>query len=116
MYISDEALSTCWALSKLTVKDLSRDQARTQHMIFVEFLEFICRVAHAALFQEPDKKRSKYAQASVESSETSDWLEEFVRPELSEGTDREDQIEEMKAREGSESSDSDFIPSKEHKD
>ena len=83
MYISDEALSTCWALSKLTVKDLSRDQARTQHMIFVEFLEFICRVAHVALFQEPEKKRNKYGQAAIESSEGSDWLDEFVRPELS---------------------------------
>ena len=72
------------------MKDLSRDQARTSHMIFVEFLEFICRVAHVAYFYEPDKKRNKYNQVVAEPESSSDWLDEFVRPELSEGTDREE--------------------------
>lgn len=42
----------CWGLSKITVKDLHRDFDRTQHMVFVEFLEFLCRVAHIAQFVE----------------------------------------------------------------
>ena len=46
LVISDKDVSTCWGLSKITVKDMDRDFERTQHMVFVEFLEFLCRVAH----------------------------------------------------------------------
>lgn len=56
--ISDYEVSVCWSLSKLTVKDMKRDYGRTQHMVFVEFLEFICRVAHVAHFSEKDKRSS----------------------------------------------------------
>ena len=57
MVITDEALATCWALSKFTIKDMARDFSRTQHMVFVEFLEFICRIAHKAHFIEPEKRQ-----------------------------------------------------------
>ena len=57
LQIKDREIATCWGLSKLTVKDLDRDYGRTQHMVFVEFLEFICRVAHVAEFVDIDKKR-----------------------------------------------------------
>ena len=51
--ITDETIRTCWGLSKLTVKDMKRDYGRTQHMVFVEFLEFLCRIAHVTEFLEP---------------------------------------------------------------
>ena len=32
----------------MTVKNISKDFSRTKHMVFVEFLEFICRIAYAS--------------------------------------------------------------------
>ena len=61
-------------------------------MVFVEFLEFICRIAHVCSFSEPEKKKK--------AAETTD--EENLRPELSEG---HDQIEEVKKEKDSDSSD-----------
>ena len=46
--ISDKIAKTCWGLSKMTVKNIEKDHKRTKHMVFVEFLEFICRLAYAA--------------------------------------------------------------------
>ena len=48
LLIDDKIAKTCYGLSKMTVKNLNKDFHRTKHMIFVEFLEFICRVAYAA--------------------------------------------------------------------
>ena len=39
----------------MTVKDMDRDFERTQHMVFVEFLEFLCRVAHIVTFNDMKK-------------------------------------------------------------
>ena len=52
LVISDYQLMSCWGLSKITVKDMGNDFDRTQHMVFVEFLEFLCRVAHVAYFSD----------------------------------------------------------------
>ena len=49
--IKESDLETCWGLSKITVKDMEKDFDRTKHMVFVEFLEFLCRVAHIAKFE-----------------------------------------------------------------
>ena len=59
-------------------------------MVFVEFLEFICRVAYVAHFVEP-RRQSKYQEvAEEEDEESDDWIDDFVRPEISSGTDQED--------------------------
>lgn len=55
MLISNDAILASWGLSKLTVKDLQRDYERSYHMVFVEFLEFMCRIAHIAKFQDPNE-------------------------------------------------------------
>ena len=60
MVITDSAITTSWGLSKLIVKDTQRDFARTEHMVFVEFLEFICRIAHEAYFSEPKEVIKMY--------------------------------------------------------
>jgi hypothetical protein len=57
MVISDSALRTCWGLSKFTVRDLVNDVNKYQHMVFVEFLEFVCRVAHVATFPKAEKEK-----------------------------------------------------------
>ena len=44
----DRVSKTCWGLSKMTVKNVTKDYYVTQHMVFVEFLEFLCRLAYAS--------------------------------------------------------------------
>ena len=57
---------------------MDRDYERTQHMVFVEFLEFLCRVAHVAQFIDiKPVSRIKYDSSCGEDEET------FIRPELS---------------------------------
>ena len=58
-----------------------RDYERTQHMVFVEFLEFICRVAHVANFVEP-RRFSKYQEVAEDEEDdlSDDWIDGFVRP------------------------------------
>ena len=48
LHIEDKIATTCYGLSKMTVKNISKDFSRTRHMVFVEFLEFICRIAYAS--------------------------------------------------------------------
>jgi len=70
---------SCWGLSKITVKDMDRDFDRSKHMVFVEFLEFLCRVAHVANFVDYAKNgmfRGKYDSSCGED-------ETFKRAELS---------------------------------
>ena len=57
LIVSDFEVTTCWGLSKLVVKDMQTDFDRTSHMVFIEFLEFICRIAHICQFVELDKRR-----------------------------------------------------------
>ena len=95
LVVSDKEIAACWGLSKLTVKDLERDFGRTQHMVFVEFLEFICRVTHVAGWAEVDKKRVAmiYARRLEEGGPQSEDEEDanFVAPENSDGSDDADE-------------------------
>ena len=72
-----------------------RDHSRCKHMVFVEFLEFICRVAHAAQFYEIDEKRlAMNKRLSIHHSDSSDFHEDDmnVNIESSDGSaeDEED--------------------------
>ena len=60
LIVSDFEVTTCWGLSKLVVKDMQTDFDRTAHMVFIEFLEFICRIAHICQFVETDKRRVQH--------------------------------------------------------
>lgn len=72
----------CWGLSKITVKDMDRDFDRTQHMVFVEFLEFLCRVAHVAQFSDCKPNYGSNSSCGEESV--------YVKPVLSESSEREE--------------------------
>ena len=97
MKISDRQLAACYGLSKITVKDMKRDYGRTQHMVFVEFLEYVCRVAHTVEFIDvKDPKRHTYNRKPK--VETTDHYEEELKiPDFSAGSDKDDAIEERRA-------------------
>ena len=77
--ITLEKTRTCWALSKMTVRDLARDQERTEIMVFVEYLEFLCRVAYIADFQVRDivERQDDFEPLKVSSMGTQMWESNF---------------------------------------
>ena len=91
MKISDRQLAACYGLSKITVKDMKRDFGRTQHMVFVEFLEYVCRVAHIVEFIDvKDSKRISYSRKPQVETTTEHHDKDFKIPEFSEGSDKDD--------------------------
>ena len=89
---TDDNLKRCWGLSKITVKDMNRDFDRAKHMVFVEFLEFLCRMAQYCSFIEQVHRSalSKFDSSAGEDDAT------FRRAEVSQGSGAEESREELR--------------------
>ena len=49
-YIPLEKARTCWCLSKMPIEEPVKNKHLYSQMVFIEFLEFICRLAYIGDF------------------------------------------------------------------